>query len=304
MLAGFIASLETNHTPQQPPCPWAPYTDRMPLQSIAIADRHGNFLTSYDAELPVYSIAKPVIASTVFACDIGIDTPIAHWIDQRLVPDADTISVRQLLNHTGGLRDYGALPEYSQAIESGEPPWSDDVFAEHTLQKPLLFEPGAGWSYSNPGYWLLSQIVQIHTGLSFEEVIARYVADPLGLTSMRVVRGQFAEDLPCYPAGWVWHGLLTSTASDVVRFMMSPLSQPLLGEVVCVPGGHPKWNDPQYGYGLMVEPGERYGHNGGGPHYSASCFHFINEGLTGCVLLRSDEDDAAMDMLVAAIDAS
>ena len=48
----------------------------------------------------------------------------------------------------------------------------------------------------------------------------------------------------------------------------------------------------------MVDPGIRYGHNGGGPHYSASCFHFLESGRTGCVLLRSDEEEAAMERLL------
>lgn len=70
-----------------------------------------------------------------------------------------------------------------------------------------------------------------------------------------------------------------------------------------VPVEHPKWTDPHYGYGLMVEPNERYGHNGGGPNYSASCFHFIESGFTGCVLMRADQEEDAMDELLSEIGA-
>lgn len=270
-------------------------------QSIAIADDRGEFLNADDTELPIYSLTKPFIASAVFAAGINVHEPIAHWIGSALVPRAADISVAQLLNHTSGLRDYGALPEYSQAIQSGELAWSDDVFADHTLHKSLLFEPGEAWSYSNPGYWLAAKIVQEHTGLGFDDVIQRFIVDPLGLADTHVAHGLFADDLGNYPAEWVWHGLLTSSASDVVRFMMSSLIEPLTKTLTGVPMEHPGWINPHYGYGLMVEPGVRHGHNGGGPHYGASCFHFIQSGLTGCVLMRTNREEDAMDKLLAEI---
>jgi D-alanyl-D-alanine carboxypeptidase len=273
----------------------------MTYRSIAIADERGDFLLAVDMELPIYSLAKPLIASTVFSCGIDISTPIARWIESDLVPRADEISVNQLLNHTSGLRDYGGLSEYVHAVESGDPPWSDDVYANHTLRKPLLFEPGEGWAYSNPGYWLLTQIVQIHTGIGFDEALRKFISDPLGLAATKVTHGQFADDLPAYPAEWVWHGLVTSTASDVVRFMRSPLVGPLRAHLSKVPFEHPLWVDAHYGYGLMVDPGVRYGHNGEGPKYSASCYHFIETGLTGCVLTQADGEEEAMQELLVEI---
>lgn len=271
----------------------------MTYRSIAIADAKGDFLLAVDMELPIYSLAKPLIASTVFSCGIDISAPIARWIKSDLVPRAGDISIKQLLNHTSGLLDYGGLPEYVNAVESGGQPWSDGVYADHTLRKPLLFEPGEGWAYSNPGYWLLTQIVQIHTGISFDEALRKYITDPLGLAETKVAHGQFADDLPVYPAEWVWHGLVTSTASDVVRFMRSPLVEPLHTHLSKVQFDHPLWLNAHYGYGLMVDPGVRYGHNGEGPKYSASCYHFIETGLTGCVLTHADsEEDAMKELLV------
>ena len=57
------------------------------------------------------------------------------------------------------------------------------------------------------------------------------------------------------------------------------------------------WTDPHIGYGLMVDPGITYGHNGSGPNYSASCFHFEESQLTGCVLMRADGEEEAMKTL-------
>jgi len=273
----------------------------MRTQSIAIADEAGAFLHREDAVLPIYSLTKPFIASAVFAAGIDIDEPVSRWVERQTFPRGTDVSVAQLLAHTSGLTDYGGLPEYGSDIQAGLPPWSDDDFADHTLRKPLLFEPGEGWAYSNPGYWLLSQIVQKHTGLSFENVIHDLIAEPLGLSSTRVARGQFADDLPSYPAEWVWHGVLMSSARDIVHFMNSDFVAPLLAKLTKVPFEHPLWTNAHYGYGLMVDPEIRFGHNGEGPNYSASCYHFTESGLTGCVLMQADGEGRAMEVLLKEI---
>lgn len=270
--------------------------------SIVIADDGGRLLQNTDAVLPIYSLVKPFIASSVFSAGIDIDAPISNWIDAQVCPRSADISVAQLLNHTSGLSDYMALPDYQRAIRSGAAPWSDEEFIDHTLRKPLLFSPGERWSYSNPGYWLLSKIVQKQTGLSFDAVMQRFIVEPLKLSSIRIARGQFADDLPWYPAQWVWHGVVMANALDVVKFMSSDLVFPLLAGLTRVPVEHPLWTDPHNSYGLMVEPGIRYGHNGDGPGYSASCFRFIESGLCGCVLVPADREGVAMKLLLDEIE--
>lgn len=270
--------------------------------SIAIADDGGWLRQDTDAVLPIYSLVKPFIASSVFSAGIDIDVPISNWIDEQVCPRSSDISVAQLLNHTSGLSDYIALPDYKKAIRSGAAPWSDEEFIDRTLRKPLLFSPGKRWSYSNPGYWLLSRIVQKQTGLSFEAVIQAFIAEPLGLSSVRIAHGQFADDLPWYPAQWVWHGVVMSNALDIVKFMSSDLVTPLLGNLTSVPVEHSLWANPHSGYGLMVEPGVRFGHNGDGPGYSASCFRFIESRLTGCVLAPADREGLAMEVLLNEIE--
>jgi D-alanyl-D-alanine carboxypeptidase len=149
----------------------------------------------------------------------------------------------------------------------------------------------------------LSQIIQKESELDFAALIDRHVVDVLGLANTRVAHGVFADDLPGYPAGWVWHGFLMSSAADAVTFMRSTLVKPLMGTLVAVPGDYPLWNSPHNGFGLMVEPGVRFGHNGGGPGYSASCFHFMGSESTGCVLMQSDDEQAAMKHLLEVMEA-
>ena len=267
---------------------------------------------SNNAVLPIYSLTKTFLAAAVMDCGININLPISRWFEKTLVPRGGEITVAQLLTHSSGIPDYfSASPAYSAAVLAAQQatpasntsatetatkaPWSDEVFAEHTLRQPLIFEPGSGFSYSNPNYWLLGRILERETDCSVAEVVQEHIAKPLGLESMRWAEGIFAKDLPNYASGWVWHGLLLGSALDVARFMASPLIDALRSQPVDVPGSHPDWVRPQYGYGLMIEPGECFGHNGEGPGYSASCFHFNQSNHTLCVLRRSPNSGAPGD---------
>ena len=262
---------------------------------VAIREKDGVFSRSDQGSRPLYSITKTFIAAAIMRLEVPLEQYVAYWFGPEWLPDGNRITVRQLLTHSAGLRDYGALPEYEQAIRAGRAPWSDAEFAAPTLQQPLLFEPGSGFSYSNPGYWLLNQIVAREAGAPFADAMQRLILDPLGLHDTTVADGIFADDLAGYPAGWVWHGLLVGSAEDAASFMSSSFTRPLLNDAVSVGAPHRGWRHPHYALGLMLEPGERFGHNGGGPGYTAACYHFEQSGRTFCVLDRgSESEDAAL----------
>ena len=263
-------------------------------EAAAIVNQDGALLLDEGPALPIYSIAKTFIACAVVQTGIDLQTPVARWIEARWLPDADGITVAHLLNHTAGLPDYTTLAAYGAAIDAHAPPWTDIEYAAKTLHQPRLFAPGERFAYSNPGYWLLKRVLELEHGQSWPDVLRALITGPLQLQSTQVVTGQFADDLPHYPAEWVWHGVITSRAADIARFMASDLIPPLLASPFAVHRPQPHWQDPHYGYGVMIEPGAMYGHNGGGPGYCASCFHFIHRGLTGCVLMSSEREDEAM----------
>ncbi len=262
---------------------------------IAVQEADGTFSRADAGVRPFYSISKSFIAAAIMRLEVPLEQPASRWFDANWLPAADRITVQHLLTHTSGLRDYGALPEYEQAIRSGAEPWSDTEFAARTLQQPLLFEPGNGFSYANPGYWLLNQIVAREADAPFAEAMRSLILEPLALADTRVAEGVFADDLPWYPAAWVWHGLLVGSPTDAATFMRSAFTEPLRAVSVPVPGDHPGWRQPHYALGLMTEPGDRFGHNGGGPGYTAACYHFERSGRTLCALERgSGREDAAM----------
>lgn len=109
----------------------------------------------------VYSITKTFTASLVLKlCEEGrlsLDDPLVTWFPE--IAGAARISLRQLLNHTAGIPDYGDLAAYHESLRSSPSiPWSFERFAAETFGKGLLFVPGQGWAYSNPGYMLMGAI--------------------------------------------------------------------------------------------------------------------------------------------------
>src|SRR5574338_183084 len=177
-------------------------------ESISVIASNGNILKSKNEVLPIYSITTTMIASIVLDLDIDLESTISKWIPDTICGHASLIKVRHLLNHSSGLKDYGGLIEYATDVEARTLPWPDEKFIGATLKHELLFPPGHGFSYSNPGYWLLKRIIETESGLSFDNLIETYIAKPLGLSSLQVAHGIFDESLNGYRAEWVWHGLV------------------------------------------------------------------------------------------------
>ena len=99
------------------------------------------------------------------------------------VPDfGKTITIRHLLHHTSGLRDW------VQSLVIAGVEMEDVISFKHILkmarhQKALNFEPGSEFLYSNTGYNLLAEIVETVTGDSFREWTDTHIFKPLNMTN-------------------------------------------------------------------------------------------------------------------------
>ena len=140
----------------------------------------------------------------------------------------------------------------------------------------------------------IEKIIETESSLSFDDLVKRYISEPLQLSSLRVAHGIFDEDLDGYEAGWVWHGLVMANAADVARFMNSEKVSRLNTALNRVTYQDDYWKDPHYGLGLMVEPGVMYGHLGGGPGYEAACIKFLNKGISICAIVESSQGESAL----------
>jgi D-alanyl-D-alanine carboxypeptidase len=286
---------------------------------------------------PAYSISKSFIAALLLAlCEDGIlelDRTLERWLPE--LPEADRISLRRLLNHSAGLPDYGGLPAYHAAVRSNpRSPWSADEFAQHSFARGLAYPPGEGWDYSNPGYMLAGRVAERASRQSFDALLHERILAPLNLpatTSPRTLddlsalvpatsvhlhpKGEPREMRHNYHPGWVAHRFLISRPGEIVRFYEALFTGELIGErwlaemtqLIPVPRAHPRIAKPGYALGLMgdlaAEAPVGFGHNGEGPGYSASAFHFpslAGRRVTLCAMAVDDYGELAEKILLEA----
>lgn len=324
------------------------------VAGVSVIERAGGephaFWVPESAEEPMFlafSITKTFTAALVLKlCEEGqlsLDDPLAKWFPR--VDQAARISLRHLLNHTAGIPDYGAIPEYHQSVRSSpSTPWSFERFGAETFGKGLLFAPGEGWAYSNPGYMLVKRIAEEVTGAPYRSLVAERIARPLGLrrtfvpesiddlaslapgVSFRLAPDGSSRDVRAYyHPGWVSHGVVASTPSEIVRFFDGLfqghfLSRRFLQQMMELatlpeddsPGSSEedfplRPGNPGYGLGLMGDPASPWGllvgHNGGGICYSASAFHaFDLGGMSVCAMAAIEEDFSAEEVVAGILD--
>lgn len=111
---------------------------------------------------------------------ISLDDEIRKYLPE--MPQYESpITVRHLINHTSGLRDYLTLV----ALEGGGR--DEDFYLDGEVvdllarQKQLNFKPGEQWLYSNSGYFLLSQIMKRASGKTLREFADENIFKPLGM---------------------------------------------------------------------------------------------------------------------------
>jgi CubicO group peptidase (beta-lactamase class C family) len=111
---------------------------------------------------------------------LTLDDSVRQWVPE--VPSfGSPITIRQLLYHTSGLRDYFTLLALSGWPSDG--PLTERQFLDLiSRQKNLNFGPGEEFLYSNTGYALLAVVVQRVSGKSLRDYAAEHIFRPLGMT--------------------------------------------------------------------------------------------------------------------------
>ena len=105
---------------------------------------------------------------------------------KSLFPDfpdyAKKITIRHLLNHTSGIRDYLQI-SYLKGLGDDDYYTDDNIMKWLINQTDLNFSPGEEYLYSNSGYWLLGQIVKKVAGMNMAEFAMKEIFEPLEMNS-------------------------------------------------------------------------------------------------------------------------
>ena len=187
--------------------------------------------TRTDHRFLLTSVTKPLTATQVLllAQDglLDLDAPVAAYLPEFAAHGKQDVTTYQLLTHTGGLSDTSNLIEGTNAER---PP---EAYIAAALGTGLAFEPGNGWAYCSPGFWVMAELVNRLRGTPYVDDLAQRLAVPLGLERTGYVtsapqpehfveartEGEWDAHLPeqvrrgAYPAGGV-----VSTVPDLLRF--------------------------------------------------------------------------------------
>ena len=167
------------------------------------ADREQHIPATPGALFRIASVSKPFTAVAVLLLveekRLGLDTRVFDLLglgskvpkDGKLDPRWKQITLFQLLHHTAGWdRDQSGDPmfksrEIARALDETPPapPWA---IIRWMLGKPLDFDPGARYAYSNFSYCLLGRVIEKVTAQPYEKFVRESILAPAGIRRMRI----------------------------------------------------------------------------------------------------------------------
>jgi CubicO group peptidase (beta-lactamase class C family) len=277
--------------------------------AYGMADLEHDVPIALDTVFEVGSVSKQFTAAAVLLLardgKLSLDDKVRTYIPEMPGVAAD-ITIRQMLNHTAGLRDWGGLA----AIE-GWPRTSRVHTHAHVLdfvsrQRMLNFEPGTRWSYSNTGYNLAAILVGRVSGVSFADFTKARIFDPLGMkdTSWRddhtrivkrraiaydELKGVFSTLMPFENVHG--NGGLLTTVGDLLKWNAN-FTRPVVGDARLVEDmeRRTRFNDGrehEYALGLYVDTyrGRReVDHSGGTAGYIAHLSRYPDHAVSVAVI--------------------
>ena len=137
---------------------------------------------------------------------VGLDDKVTKYFPGA--PDSwNTITVRNLLTHTSGIKDYTDKNfDYRRD-------YTEEDLLKILQTLPFDFVPGEKWSYSNSGYMLLGILIRKVTGKFYGDFLQERIFGPLGMTTTRVISEQ--DIVPNRAAGLLRTRLFTISKDSI-----------------------------------------------------------------------------------------
>ena len=262
------------------------------------------------------SISKQFTAAAILLLQeqgkLSLDDKVAKYIPD--LTRANEVTIRQLLSHTSGYQDY--WPQDYVMKPMLEPITARKIM-DTWAKKPLDFEPGTKWQYSNTNYVIAGVIVEKVSGVPFFKFLQQKIFTPLGMTSVtdidqdvltagdpigykRYALGPLRV-APKEGKGWLFAaGQLAMTAQDLAKWdisiiegkLMKPASYLELGREVLLKSGL----GTNYGLGVNVTSalGRRaLSHGGEVSGFTAQNIVFPDDRVAVVVLVNQDAASTA-----------
>lgn len=178
---------------------------------------------TFDDKIRIGSITKTFVGTVILQLldsgKIGLDDKLSKYFPDY--PNAENITIRQMMDMTSGIPDY---IEYPGVLKSFVYDRTDkytpaELYAITKSMGPD-FPPGTKWNYSNGNYNILGMIIEMITGSKLESEIDRRIIKPLGLTNTAFPTSPYME-------GQYSHGYMRDTLTG--EFIDVTLIDPSIG---------------------------------------------------------------------------
>lgn len=259
---------------------------------------------------------------------LSIEDPIKKWIDADLVKEienGDVITIRQLLMHTSGIKDYLGTKHHINAVNIPNLKLSPKEKLAYIFGKSADFTPGAKYGYSNSNYVLLGLIIEKLREMPLHIAEQTYITALLGLFNTEV--GTIENPIPSGTArpylaytdgeefidvmqfavsdGATGDGGVATNMQESLLFIEGIFNHLLVSEetvdLMCnerVNENDKSLFSDETWYGLGLEQyeskhGYAYGHTGSTSAYWSFLVHFPDSGVTLSVASNSTTKDDA-----------
>ena len=246
---------------------------------------------------------------------LSLDDKVAKFIPD--LTRANEVTIRQLLSHTSGYQDYWpqdyVMPMMLQPVTAAK-------ILDTWARKPLDFDPGTKWQYSNTNYVIAGVIIEKVSGKPLLQFLKEKVFSPLGMSSVANIDEKKLGDTdptgymryalgplrvaPKEGPGWLFAaGELAMTAEDLAKWNISIMDQKLLR-----PASYRELEreaqlnnglGTRYGLGvsLATEAGHRaVSHGGEVSGFVSESIVFPDERVSVVALTNQDASSAADDI--------
>ena len=268
------------------------------------------------------STTKPMVATVMLtlvdAGEISLDDPIADYLPVEIVENvanADSATVRQMLQMTSGIFDYTESDAFDDAItDDPQHFWTPEEVMTYTYGEEPYFNPGDEFYYSNSNYILAQIIIEQLTGMSLADALETVIFEPLGMTgcyleteanfAQNIVRGYgYDEDITEENDGvGMGDGGVICPAEDLAKFLPGLLNGEIISGAMLEEMLDTVEDDSesQYGLGIGYDEDEDYGvmisHDGATSGFQSVMFYNVDSELTVIVLTNNFDAEYMEDV--------
>ena len=269
---------------------------------------------SPEAKFRLGSMTKQFTAASILLLEergkLKTDDPVKKYMADA-PPAWDKITIYDLLTHTSGIPNFTSFPDYHSSEAT---PATPEKLVARFRDKPLDFQPGEKWSYSNSGYVLLGYLIEKISGKSYRDFVEENLLKPLAMndsgydsnSAIILHRADGYSPGPDGPvnAGYIdmsipfSAGALYSTTHDLLRW-----EQGLFGGKVLSPASLKKMTTPfkeNYACGLAVRTVNgrtEFEHGGGIEGFNTDMAYYPDDKLT--VIVLANLNGGAADEITA-----